>query len=144
VKEKEVAVSVFGGTQERRGPSLFGITINVRPGKDFKEIERLVYEELETMKTEPAADWELEKVASSFRRQRAQQLQSTLSRSIVLGQYAVYYKDPNLINTIEEKYANVTKDDIQRVARTYFKETNRTVITTVPKPKESPQAQPGK
>lgn len=144
VKEKEVAVSVFGGAQERRGPSLFTVVINVRPGKDFKEIETLVYEELEKMKTEPVADWELEKVMLSLRRQRAQQLQSTLSRSIALGQYAVYYKEPNLINTIEDKYARVTKADIQRVSAAYFKETNRTVITTVPKPKESPPAQPGK
>lgn len=144
VKEKEVAVSVFGGAQERRGPSLFNIVVNVRPGKDFKEVESLVYEELEKLKTEPVADWEIEKVASSLRRQRAQQLQSTLFRSILISQYAVYYNDPGLINTIEDKYAKVTKDDIQRVARTYFKEANRTVITTVPKPKESPQAQPGK
>jgi predicted Zn-dependent peptidase len=47
----------------------------------------------------------------------------------------VYYGDANLINEIEAKYNSVTKEDIQRVARTYFKDTNRTVITTVPKPR---------
>ena len=52
-----------------------------------------------------------------------------------LGITAVYYGDPNLINEIEAKYNSVTKEDIQRVARTYFKDTNRTVITTVPKPR---------
>jgi predicted Zn-dependent peptidase len=144
VKEKEVAVAVFGGAQERRGPSLFSIVVNVRPGKDLREIESLVYEELEKLKSDDVADWELEKVRSSLRRQRAQQLQSSLSRAIILGQYAVYYNEPSLINTIEEKYARVTKADLQRVARTYLKETNRTVITTVPKPKQPPQAQPGK
>lgn len=144
VKEKEVAVNVFGGAQERRGPSLFSVVVNVRPGKDFKEVESLVYEELEKLKNEPVADWEIEKVLSTLRRQRAQQLQSTLFRSILISQYAVYYNDPGLINTIEDKFAKVTKDDLQRVARSYFKETNRTVITTVPKPKEPPQPQPGK
>jgi predicted Zn-dependent peptidase len=69
------------------------------------------------------------------RRQRAQQLQSTLGRAISLGQYALFYGDANLINEAENKYNRVTKEDIQRVARTYFKDTSRSVITTVPKPR---------
>jgi len=138
VKEKEVAVSVYGGAQERRGPSTFNLTINVRPGKDFAEVEKLVYDELEQLKSQPAADWEMEKVRATLRRQRAQMLQGTLYRSILIGQYAVFYNDPNLINTIEENFNKVTKDDLQRVAKTFLKDTNRTVITTVPKPKESP------
>ncbi len=137
VKEKEVAVSVFGGAQERRGPSLHSIIAMARPGKDFKEIEKLVYDEIEKIKNEAVADWEIEKVRAQLRRSRAQQLQSTLFRSILIGQYAVYYNDPGLINTIQGKYSQVTKEDIQRVAKTYLKDSYRTVITTIPKPKET-------
>ena len=133
VKEKEVATGAFGGVNERRGPSLFQFGISVRPGKDFAEVEKFLYEEIERLKSEPVADWELEKVYASLRRQRAQALQSTLSRSIQLGNWAVFYNDPGLINTFEAKIRAVTKADIQRVARTYFKETNRTVIATTPK-----------
>ena len=89
------------------------------------------------------ADWEIEKVLMSLRNGRAQSLQGTLSRAIQIGQNALYYNDPNLVNTIEEKYRRVTKDDIQRVARTYLKETNRTVVTTVPNPKAATPAAPG-
>ena len=39
---------------------------------------------------------------------------------------------------IEAKYSRVTKEDIQRVARTYLKDTNRTVVTTVPKRAAAP------
>ncbi|MCS6953666.1 MAG: pitrilysin family protein [Bryobacterales bacterium] len=132
VKEQQVAVGVFGGAQERRGPSLWSVTVMARPGKDLGEIEKLVYEEIERVKKEPVADWELEKVRMQLRRQRAQALRSTLFRSILLGQYAVYYNDPGLINTIEEKVAKITKSDLQRVAARYLRETNRTVVTTVP------------
>ncbi|MBI4483325.1 MAG: insulinase family protein [Acidobacteria bacterium] len=90
------------------------------------------------MKDEAVADWELEKARMQVRRQRAQQLQSTLARAILLGQYAVYYNDPGLLNTLEQKIHRVTKDDIQVVARTYLRDSNRTVITTVPKPKAAP------
>jgi len=135
VREKEVAVSAFSGAQERRGPTLFSVGVTAQPGKDLAEIERLVYEEIERLKKEPVADWELDKVSLSLRNGRAQSLQSTLSRAVQLGQYAVYYNDPNLINTYEAKIRAVTKEDIRRVANTYLKETNRTVVTTVPKPK---------
>ena len=45
------------------------------------------------------------------------------------------YGDPNLINTRFDKIQNVGKEDIQRVAKTYLTEENRTVVTTLPKPK---------
>ncbi len=141
VKEKEVATSASGGVAARRGPSLFQFAILVRPGKDFAEIEKLIYEEIERLKSEPVADWELEKVHASLRRQRAQSLQSSLSRSIQLGEAAVFFNDPGLINTFEAKIHQVTKDDLQRVARAYLKETNRSVITTTPKP-AGPGARP--
>jgi len=141
VRDKEVAVNVGGGGQERRGPSLLQIFVFVRPDRTPAEVEKLVYEEIERLKTEPVADWELEKVRMQLKRQRAQQLQSTLFRSILIGQYAVFFNDPGLINTLEAKYDKVTKDDIQRVARTYLKDTNRTVITTVPKPQAASSTQ---
>ncbi len=144
VKEKEVAVNVFGGAQERRGPTLALVVVLARPGKDLGEIEKLAYEELEKLKNEPVADWELEKVRLQLRRQRAQILQGTLFRAFLIGQYAVYYNDPSLTNTVEEKLNRVTKDDIQRVARAYLKDTNRTVITTLPKPKAAPPAKSGR
>ena len=69
------------------------------------------------------------------RRQAAQQLRSTLFRAYRIGELAVFYGDPNLINTRFSKIQNVGKNDIQRVAKTYLTEENRTVITTLPKPK---------
>jgi predicted Zn-dependent peptidase len=143
VKEKEMAVQVGGGAQERRGPGLAQIVVLARPGKDLAEIEKMVYAEVERLKTEPVADWELEKVRLSLRRQRAQTLQSTLFRTIVLGQYTVYYNDPGLINKVNDKINAVTKADIQRVAQTYAKDTNRTVIITMPKARTAPPAKSG-
>ena len=60
-------------------------------------------------------------------------LQSSLGRANSIGQYAVYYGDPNLINTRIDKVMAVTKEDVQRVANKYLVATNRTVVITVPK-----------
>ena len=135
VKDKELAVNVFCYVDEHRGPSTFNITVLARPGKDLKEIEKAVYAEVERVRSEPIADWELEKIRMTDRRQTAQQLQSTLYRAYQIGEMASIFGDPNLINTRYDKIQSVGKQDIERVAKTYLTEANRTVVTTLPKPK---------
>jgi len=133
VKEKELAVNVFCYVEEHRGPSTFNVVVMVRPGKDLTEVEKAVYDEIDRLKTQPIADWELEKVRMSNRRQTAQQLQSTLYRAYLIGEMTVFFNDPNLINTKFNKILSVGKADLQRVAKTYLTEENRTVIATLPK-----------
>jgi predicted Zn-dependent peptidase len=56
-------------------------------------------------------------------------------RAVTIGQFTTYYNDPSLINTRLDKVAAVTKEDVQRVANKYLRETNRTVVITMPKGK---------
>ncbi len=140
VKEKELAVNVFCYIEEHKGPSTFNIVVLARPGKDLKEVEKAVYAEVERVKSEPIADWELQKVHMLERRQTAQELESTLYRAYQIGEMAVIYGDPNLINTRFGKIQSVGKADIERVAKTYLTEENRTVVTTLPKPKAAEAA----
>ena len=133
VKEKEVALSVYADANEHRGPSLFWFSVLARPNADLGEVERLVYEEIARLQSELVSQAEMEKVQMQLQRQRAQQLYSTRSRANALGHFAVYYNQPELINSIWGRYERVTPTDLQRVARTYFKEEHRTVVTTLPK-----------
>jgi predicted Zn-dependent peptidase len=133
VKEKELALSVYADAYERRGPSLFWFSILARPTTDLGELEKLLYEEVGRLQNEPVADWELKKVQMQLRRQRAQQLYSTRSRANSLGHFAVYYDNPQLINSVWRQYEKITHADLQRVARAYFKEAGRTVVTTLPR-----------
>ena len=133
VKEKEMALSVEADANEHRGPSLFWFSVMARPSTDLGELEKLLYDEIARVQNEPVADWELKKVQMQLRRQRAQQIYSSRSRANALGHFAVYYDHPELINSIWRQYERVTKTDLQRVARAYFKDTNRSVVTTLPK-----------
>ena len=47
VKEKEFAVNVFCYVDEHRGPSTFNVVVLARPGTDLKEVEKVVYAELD-------------------------------------------------------------------------------------------------
>jgi predicted Zn-dependent peptidase len=140
VKEKELAVSAAAFELDHRGPSLFQARATVRPGKNVKDVEAGVLAEIERMKTEPVADWELRKAQLLFKRSNVQDLQSTLERAVEIGEFAVFYNDPDLINTMQEKIEKVTKEDIQRVARQYLTAENRAVVISVPKPKTAASA----
>jgi predicted Zn-dependent peptidase len=135
VKEKEVVTGVFGNMDEKRGVGALYTSSTLRPGIKTEDVETLIYAETDRLKKEPIADWELQKAKNGTRRALINNFQSSLSRALTLGQYTVYYGEPNLINARLDKVAAVTKEDVQRVANKYLVDTNRTVVVTMPKAK---------
>jgi zinc protease len=133
VKEKEVALSVYADPSEQRGPSLFWFSLMARPHADLTELEKSLDDEIARLQKEPVAEWEFKKVQMQLRRERAQRVYSTRSRATSLGHFAVYYQDPELINSVWRNYERVTPADLQRVAQQYLTGARRTVLTTMPK-----------
>lgn len=133
VREKEMVTGIGSFAQESRGVGGFSITATLRPNAKSDDVEAAIYDEIARLQKEPIADWELQKAKNGARRAFITGLQSSLARANQIGQYAVYYNDPNLINTRLDKVAAVTKEDVQRVANKYLVQTNRTVVITVPK-----------
>jgi zinc protease len=135
VKEKEMVTNVGGFMDEKRGVGAFYTNATLRSGFKTEDVEAAVYAEIERLKKEPIADWELQKAKNTTRRSLISALQSSLSTAVTLGQYTVYYNEPALINARLDKVAAVTKEDVQRVANKYLVDTNRTVVVTMPKAK---------
>jgi predicted Zn-dependent peptidase len=132
VRGKEMVTNANAFSQEMRGVGGFYITATPRNFKN-EEVEAAIYDEIALIQKEPIADWELQKAKAGARRAFINSLQSSLGRANAIGQAAVYYNDPNLINTRIDKVTAVTKEDVQRVANKYLVQTNRTVVITVPK-----------
>jgi zinc protease len=135
VKEKEMVSGVGGFVDEKRGVGGFYTNATLRRGTKTEDVEAIIYAEMDKLKKEPIADWELQKAKNTTRRNFIGGLQSTLNRAVTMGQYTVYYNDPGLINSRLDKVAAVTKEDVQRVANKYLVDTNRTIVVTMPKPK---------
>jgi len=130
-----MVTGVGGFMDEKRGVGGFYTNATLRPGFKTEDVEAIIYAEINRLKEEPIADWELQKAKNTTRRNFINGLQSSLNRAVTLGQYATYYNEPNLINTRLDKVAAVTKEDVQRVAKKYLLDTNRTIVVTMPKAK---------
>jgi zinc protease len=135
VKDKQLVQSVGGFADEKRGTGAIYTSATVRQGVKTEDVEAAIYAEIERLKSEGIADWELQKAKNTTRRNFINGMQSSLSRALNISVWTTYYNDPNLINTRLTKVDAVTKADVQRVANKYLVTTNRTVVVTVPKPK---------
>jgi predicted Zn-dependent peptidase len=91
----------------------------------------LIYAEIERL-TQPKAieDWEIDKVRAQALRRAAEQQRGSLSRAVAMGEYAVMFNDPDMINRRAELVAKITKEDLQRVAKKYLAPARRNVLIT--------------
>jgi predicted Zn-dependent peptidase len=133
VRQRQLTTGLFAGTSGMRGPSLFQVGGTVQLGKSVADLENGIYAEIEKIKNGPLADWEMEKARNSQKRAFVAGLGSSLQRAVLLGQYALYFNDPNIINTRADRLGKVAAADVQRVARQYLTQANRSVIITNPK-----------
>jgi len=134
VRQKQLSTGVAAGTDGSRGPGLFTISATALPGKTLKELEDAIDQEVERVKTAPIADWEIQKARTGARRSFVAGLGSSLNRAVELSQDALFFNDPDRINTRADRIAKVTAADVQRVANQYLVKTNRSVVLTMPKP----------
>jgi zinc protease len=135
VRQQQVAVQVYAGVQQSKGPGLFYLEALAAPGRSPAEVEAAIYAEVEKVQKGPIQEWELEKARNAARRSLVGNLRSSLQRAILLARYSVFFNDPGIINTRYERIASLKIDDLQRAARQYLVPTNRTVVSTTPVPK---------
>jgi predicted Zn-dependent peptidase len=134
VRQKQLSSGVSAGSGVSRGPGLFRISATALPGKALSDLEAAIDQETERIHAAPIADWEMEKARVGARRALVNGLGSSLNRAIQLSQNALFFDEPNRINTQADRIAKVTAADVQRVAKHYLLKTNRSVVVTLPKP----------
>jgi zinc protease len=132
VKEKQLATSVNVQADARIGPSLFYVMAMPRPGVKPADLEKAIEDEIARVQKDGVTGREMEKARAQFRRHQIQARQTDLYTAIRLGEYAVYYNDPNLINTIFDKYNAVTASEVKEVANRYLIPKEQAVVIDLP------------
>ena len=129
VEEKKIAVAAggFSGFPGEKYPNLFLFLAYPTPGHTNEENEEALLAEIERLQTELITDEELHRVKSRARARLVSQLDSNSGLASQLAAFQVLTGDwRNRFRTLDD-IDRVTREDIQRVANTYFTERNRTV-----------------
>jgi zinc protease len=132
VKEKQLASEVSVQNDARIGVGQLYITATPRPGVKVEDLEKALDEEIATLVKDGVTPEELAKGKTRLLRQFIERRRSALFTAILIGNYAVYFDDPNLINTIVEKENAVTLEQANAVAKKYLVKDQRTVVITLP------------
>jgi zinc protease len=132
VKEQQLATSIEVQVDSRRGPSMFYVMAIPRPGVKPEELEQAIYKEIGAVGKEGVTAAEIDKARTQFRRSMIQVRESDLQTAIRMGQYAVFFNDPGLINTIVDRYDNVSAEQVKSAAQKYLITNERAVVTTLP------------
>lgn len=143
VKEQQLATNAWAGVMGIRGDGPLFVQANAAPGKTPQELELALNAQLDRIMKEPVSEAELKRALTGLRAQLVGELETSMYLSMRMGEHSVYFNDPTWINQMPGKYAQVTVADIQRVANTYLKPTNRAILTILAgKAAPGAQAQP--
>jgi zinc protease len=132
VKDKQLAskADVVGDT--RIGTSQLYISATPRPGVKVENLEKGIDDEIAALVKDGITPAELDKAKVQLLRQFIERRRSALFTAILIGNYTVYFNDPNLINTIVDKENTVTVEEANAVAKKYLVRDQRTVVITYP------------
>jgi zinc protease len=129
--ETGLAVDADCGFRATIDPGMLEVAATVRPGVSIEKVERAIFVELERIAARRVTKDELAKVIKQARSQFVYAMDGVMNVGGWLGQLEIVasYK---MYETFLDNLAQVTRDDVLRVAAKYLGETNRTVGWFVP------------
>ncbi|WP_116126558.1 M16 family metallopeptidase [Lewinella sp. IMCC34183] len=135
VDDQELAVQVGSFPAANQDPGLAIAFALARPGTaDLTPLEEGFEAEINRMKTELISDREFEKLRNQIEVDAISGYGSVAGIAESLADNEMFLGDANLINTETQRYLDVTKEDIRRVANKYYTDDNRVVLYWLPEP----------
>jgi len=131
------ALSAEGGYWELSDAGVFLAIASVRPDASIDRVEELIFAEIERMKDEPVTPEELDKAKRQI---EVAFVNGQGTNHALASRIAQDYATFGRIRPLSERLAQieaVTAEDVQRVARTYLRSEQRSVIHVVSPPGES-------
>ncbi len=123
--ETQLATSVGASYRPSIDPGAFHFSGTVRTGRTLAEFEAALNTEIDRICQEPVSNEELAKVRKQIRAQFAYTIERVSSQAYWLG-WMEMLGDWHRFDSFAESLSAITADEVQRVAQTYLKPTNRT------------------
>jgi zinc protease len=125
------ALSVGMSVGEMHDPGLVSVSATLNNEQSLDEVKKIILENLARLSTEPPTKEEVDRARTSIIQRmdrtfaNSQSLAMNLTETIADG-------DWRLLFTNYEEIKRVSSEDVQQVAKTYFKDSNRTIGTFIP------------
>jgi len=120
-------------------PGLFYFYALVSPGQKPESVEDALHQEIKRLQTDPPSEQELQRAKNQVEATHVFEQDSNFRHAMLLGQAESVGAGWRKIDQFVEQIRAVTPKDIQRVARQYLIEDNRTVGTLIPLPPKQPE-----
>ena len=132
VYEKQIATSVTAANESRIDPGLFTFYAQAQQAHAASECEQEIYAVLEGIKKDGVSAKELQKAKNVLRAGYVHGFQTNDGRSGLLSDYEANWGTWKALLDYLPRHDRVTAADVQRVAKKYFGDRNRTVVTLYP------------
>ncbi len=114
---------------DRFDPYLFTVMARVKKDADVDGVRQDVLGALEAFKDKPVAPDRLDQVKRHLKYSFALSLNNSESIAGIVARYVALRRTPETINRLYAVYDSVTPEDIRAVARKYFVDTERSIVT---------------
>ena len=135
VLDSTIASRVFTNFGESFDPELFSVYAIAAKGISADRLEKAIENQIDKVVNEGVTDTELQKLKNQKLMEFYRTMESINGKANSLGTYELFFGDYKKLYEAPTLYENVTKADIQRVAKTYLTQRNRTVGYLLPEPK---------
>ncbi len=137
IDEKRIAESIhaINGLPGSRYPNQFVVFATPRHPYTLIDLELAIDMVIESLKTEPVPDTELDKAKNQLRAAFIRSLDSNAGLAGMLSYYEALLGDFRYLTRYIEAIDRVTSEDILYAARTYLSKDNRTIARLIRKPK---------
>jgi zinc protease len=128
-----ISTSASTGSFSMKDPGIFIFMTDLQKGKSAKLAESIILREIEQLKNKPVPAEELSRAKNVLRFGFYQQMVNTKGKAHFLGESETKFGNYEHGLRLREEIMKVTPDQIMKAAQQYFKTTNMTVLTGVPK-----------
>ena len=132
VYNTQMAAAVDGEAHLIEDPNLFYALAIVQPGHTTEQAAAALIAEIDRLRDEPISEHELQRAKNQFARDYILGRESNQQKALQLTHAVVIHRDITTADGEFDIFQSMTAGDVQRVARTYFRPENRTVITLMP------------
>lgn len=133
VDKQQKAVAIFAVPLELEDGGVFLLYAISNMGVDADSLEQSIDAQIEKVKAEGVSREDFDKLLAQVENSVVSRNATVAGIAQRLAEDEVYYGDANEINKEMEKYNQVKREDIQRVAKKYFDKNGRVVLHYLPK-----------